>query len=324
MPRNKMQRAKLLYIKQFFEEMTDDDHPATIRDIIAYLEKNGVPAERKGIYDDLDALAEFGMDVRDEDGKPGVYRWSNRNIKKRELKLIIDSVASSAFLSEKESDNLIKRLSNLCSVYEQKELRRQVHLLGRAKTMNTSAINVLDHIHNAIAKNTAIRFKYFHYNIKKERELYKTTYEVSPWALLYDNGKYYLLAYDGIEFKTFRVDKMTSVAKCDIPRQGQEQFEKVDIRSYFLSSFNMYGGKEESVDMVFQNRMLDTVIDKFGNDIWLQKKDNNHFKVTVKVKVSPQFFAWVFGLGNYVTITGPSSVVKQMKEMLQKVSKRYE
>ena len=324
MPRSENQKLKLLYLKQFFEEKTDEDHPATMADILAYLKANGVEAERKSIYTDLDALADFGMDVRkDERGKS--YQWLDRTFELPEVKMIIDSVASSKFLTEKKSEAIIKKLGTLVSEHQRKELRRQVHVLGRAKTMNNSVLINADAVHAAIAANTTLKFKYFHYNLRLEREYSKKgePYEVSPWALLYDNDNYYLLAYIDGEFRTFRVDRMANVEQGIKDREGFEEFEKIDMGAQTKSTFGMYSGKEEWVEMVFQNRMIDTVIDKFGKDIRLTKVDDQHFRITVPVAVSPQFFAWVFGLGNYATITGPKEVVEQMKDMLGKVEKRY-
>ena len=325
MPRSENQKLKLLYLKQFFEEKTDEDHPATMPDILAYLKANGVEAERKSIYTDLTALADFGMDVRkDVYGKS--YTWFDREFELPEVKLIIDSVASSKFLSEKKSDALIKKLGKLVSEHQRKELRRQVRVMGRAKSMNNSVLINADAIHAAIAANTTIKFKYFHYNLKLERAYSYNgeTREASPWALLYDNDNYYLLAYIDGDFRTYRVDRMASVEQGTNERQGKEAFEKMDMPAYSKATFGMYNGKQEQVTMVFHNRMLDTVIDQFGREVWLSKVDDWHFQVTVPVAVSPQFFAWVFGMGNYVTITAPDSVVKQMKDMLGKVSKRYE
>ncbi len=325
MPRSENQKLKLLYLKQFFEEKTDEEHPATMPDILAYLKEHGVEAERKSIYTDLAALADFGMDVRKDDyGKS--YKWFDREFELPEVKLIIDSVASSKFLSEKKSETLIKKLGNLVSEHQRKELRRQVRVMGRAKTMNNSVLINTDAIHSAIAANTTVKFKYFHYNLKLERNYSRKgeMFEVSPWALLYDNDNYYLLAYTESDFRTYRVDRMASVEQGINERQGKDEFDKMDMPAYSKATFGMYSGKQEHVTMVFHNRMLDTVIDQFGKDVWLSKVDDWHFKVTVTVAVSPQFFAWVFGLGNYVTITAPDNVVKQMKEMLEKVSKRYE
>lgn len=252
--------------------------------------------------------------------------WFDRDFELSEVKLIIDSVASSKFLSEKKSDTLIGKLGKLVSEYQRKELRRQVRVMGRAKSMNTSVLINTDTIYNAIAANTTIRFKYFYYNLKLDREYSHKgqIYEVSPWALLYDNDNYYLLAYTEDDFRTYRVDRMANVEQGIIERQGREEFDKMDMPAYSKATFGMYNGKQEQVTMVFHNRMIDTVIDQFGRDVWISKVDDWHFKVTVTVAVSPQFFAWVFGLGNYVTITAPDNVVKQMKDMLEKVSKRYE
>lgn len=324
MPRSENQKLKLLYLKQFFEEKTDEDHPATMPEILAYLHARGVEAERKSIYTDLDALSDFGMDVRkDERGKS--YQWFDREFELPEVKLIIDSVASSKFLSEKKSDALIKKLGTLCSEHQRKELRRQVRVMGRAKSMNNSVLINVDQLHAAIAANTTVRFKYFHYNVRMERVYSRKgeVYEVSPWALLYDNDNYYLYAFVDGEFRNYRVDRMASVEQGTNERQGKEAFEKKDMPAFSKSTFGMFNGQEERVEMVFHNRMMDVVIDKFGKEVWLEKVDEWHFKISVPVAVSPQFFAFVFGLGNYVTITGPEHVKQQMKEMLEEVHKRY-
>ena len=322
MPRSEKQKLKLLYLKQFLEEKTDLDHGVTNPQICQYLIDNGVNAERKSIYTDLDALEDFGLEI--ERGKD--YRLTDRTFELKEVKMIIDSVASSKFLSESASETMVKKLGTLVSEHQRKDLRRQIRVMGRAKTMNNSALNAVDHIHSAISANTTIKFKYFHYNVKLEREYTRKgeLYEVSPWALLYDNDNYYLLAFVDGDFRTFRVDRMASISQGTNERQGTEEFGKMDIAAYSKSTFSMFSGKEEKVDMIFQNRMMDVVVDKFGKDIWLTKLDDDHFSVSVNVAVSPQFYAWVFGLGNYVTITGPDHVVKGMKDMLEKVSKHYE
>ena len=336
--RSKSQKLKLLYIKQFFEDKTDERHAVSISDIRKYLGENGVSAERKSIYDDLKNLEDFGLTIRDwkDDDEEGIkhrytrYQLMDRDFELREVKLISDSIASSKFLSESMSNNLIKKLGTLVSEYQRKEVRRQVRVMGRSKTKNDSALNVVDHIHAAIENNRIITFKYYHYSLNKNLKLEKAfsrkgeLIEASPWALLYDNDNYYLLAYTDGKFMTYRVDRMTNVKEDEIKeRQGKEEFEKIDMSSYTKSTFGMYNGTQEEVTMVFQNRMLDTVIDKFGKDVWFSRVDDQHFKVSVPVAVSPQFFAWIFGLGNYVTIIEPENVVKQMKDMLGKVSKRY-
>ena len=327
MARGENQKLKLLYLKQFFEEKTDEQHPAVMADILKYLETHEVEAERKSIGSDLDALEQFGMSVRDE-GKlrNKKYFLAEREFKPSEVKLILDSVASSKFLSENKSRELMKKLGMLVNEYHRHELDRQVKVAGRIKTMNENTTNILDHIHAAIAADKTVRFKYFHYNVNKEREFTRDGkyYEVSPWVVLYDNSYYYLLAYVDDDIRTFRVDRMANPGEGNKKRQGKEQFEAFDLGKYMKSTFGMFSGKEEKVEMLFHNSLIDTVIDKFGKEVWLTPVDDYHFKITVPVSVSPQFFGWIFGLGGRATILGPKSVVKKMKDMLGSVSERYE
>ena len=329
-------KLKLLYVKEFFEEMTDEDHPATMPDILAYLEGKNIHAERKGIYTDIGYLEDYGMELRDisKEDKYGedknlrnrMYRLLDRDFEPSEVKLILDSVASSKFLSEKKSMDLMAKLEKLVSVHQRQSLKRQIKVTGRVKSMNGSVMYNVDTIHVAIASDTTVKFKYFHYNTKKEREYTHDgkPYEVSPWTLLYDNSNYYLLAFVDDKIRTFRVDRMAEVKQGAKERQGKAQFEAFDLVAFTKATFGMYSGTEEKVEMQFHNSLIDTVIDKFGKEIFITPVDDSHFKITVPVAVSPQFFGWIFGLGGKVTILGPKSVVKQMKDMLGRVGERYE
>ena len=318
-------KLKLLYLKQFFEEMTDEDHPATMPQILAYLESKGIHAERKSIYADLDYLADYGMDVRKDDrGKS--YQWLDRPFEKAELKLIIDSISSCKFLSESKCNALIKKVGNLGSDHQRRELNRQVKVLGRVKSTNMGILNNVDAIQAAMTAGKTITFKYFHYNVKKERDYRHdgALYEISPWALVYDNNFYYLIGCTNKEEnRTYRVDRMSGVEQTDSDRKGKEFFEKFDMAAYSKATFGMFGNAEQEVEMVFHNSMMDAVIDKFGKDVWASAVDQDHFRVTVSVAVSPQFYAWVFGLGNLVQIVSPETVVQGMKDMIKEVSQQY-
>ena len=328
-------KLKLLYLKQFFEEQTDEDHPATMPQILEYLETKGIHAERKGIYADISYLEDFGMELRDvskedresEEKKQRnrTYRLLDRAFEPSEIKLILDSVASSKFLSERKSMDLMTKLGNLLSVHQRQSLKRQIKVTGRVKSMNGSVMYSVDTIHVAIASDKTVKFKYFHYNTDKEREYTHDgkLYEVSPWTLIYDNSNYYLLAYVKDDMRTFRVDRMAEVKQGTKEREGKEQFEAFDLVSFTKATFGMFHGGEEKVEMLFHNTLIDTVIDKFGKEIFITPVDDTHFKITVPVKVSPQFFGWIFGLGGKVTILGPKSVVNKMKDMLDKASKKY-
>lgn len=328
-------KLKLLYLKQFFEEQTDEDHPATMPQILEYLDSKGIHAERKGIYADISYLEDFGMELRDvskedresEEKKQRnrTYRLLDRAFEPSEIKLILDSVASSKFLSERKSMDLMTKLGNLLSVHQRQSLKRQIKVTGRVKSMNGSVMYSVDTIHVAIASDKTVKFKYFHYNTDKEREYTHDgkPYEVSPWTLLYDNSNYYLLAYVKDDMRTFRVDRMAEVKQGAKEREGKEQFEAFDLVSFTKATFGMFHGEEEKVEMLFHNSLIDTVIDKFGKEIFITPVDNTHFKITVPVNVSPQFYGWIFGLGGKATILGPKSVVNKMKDMLDKASKKY-
>ena len=320
------QKLKLLYLKQFFEEKTDEQHPATMEDIRKYLTQHEVDAERKSIGTDMDALEQFGMPVRDKDMlRNKKYFLQERTFKPSEVKMILDSVASSKFLTEKKSLELMKKLGTLVNEHHRHELNRQVKVAGRVKSMNENTTEVLDHIHAAMAANTTVRFKYFHYNMNKEREFTRDGkyYEVSPWALIFDNSYYYLLAVVDDDIRTFRADRMAATHAGTKKRQGKELFEAFDLGKFTKSTFGMFTGKEEKVEMVFHNSLIDTVIDKFGKEVFLSPVDNYHFKITVPVAVNPQFFEWLFGLGGKATIVGPKAVVKKMKDMLENVKEKY-
>ena len=327
MPRDDSQNLKLLYMKDFFEERTDEDHPAKTPDILAYLESHGVKMERKSIYPGISALEKYGLELTDpEKERNRSYYLRERDFEPSEVKLILDSVASSKFLSEKKSLDLMNKLKKLVNEHHRHELDREVKVAGRVKTMNDSTINNLDHVHDAITADMTLKFKYFHYNVNKELEYTRDGkyYEVSPWVVLYDNSYYYLLAYVDDDIRTFRIDRMKSVHTGSNERQGKEQFESFDLGKYTKQTFGMYSGKEEKVEMLFHNSLIDTVIDKFGKEVFVTPVDDTHFKIAVPVAVSPQFFGWIFGLGGKATILGPKSVVKKMKETLKKVSQKYE
>lgn len=310
-------------------EKTDDNHGLTMPEILKDLEAYDVSAERKSIYNDFDTLRMLGIDiVQEQQGKTYSYHVASRQFEIAELKLLVDAIQSSKFITEKKSKQLIKKLESLASNHEAKQLQRQVYVSGRIKTMNESIYYNVDEIHTAIASNKKIRFQYFQWNIKKETELRKDGqfYEISPWALSWDNENYYMIGYDSEAkiIKHYRVDKMLKTACTDMLREGKDLFEQFDIAAYTRKSFGMYGGEEQSVKLEFDNNLVGVVIDRFGKDIIIVPSDKEHFIVNVNVAVSDQFLGWAFALGDGVKILGPQNVVEQMKEMAKKVFEKYQ
>lgn len=328
MPKTANQKLKLMYMAKLLYESTDESHGVSTQDIIDELAKWDISADRKTIYLDLEELRRFGMDILTEkSGRSISYHLVSRNFELPELKLLVDSVQASKFITEKKSIELIKKLEGLVSTYEAKQLSRQVVLTGRVKTMNESIYYSVDTLHAAINQNVRIRFKYFQWNVDKQPELRHggAWYFISPWALVWDDEYYYLLGYDSQEgiIKHYRVDKMLNIELTDDPREGQEVFDKLDIPKYSKSLFGMFGGKETTVSLLCENSLAGAVIDRFGKDIILSRTDENHFVTRVNVSASRQFLGWVFALGDGVKITAPESMVEQMRLEAERLAEQY-
>ena len=319
MPRKDNQKLKVLYVLKIFEEKTDYDHPITMPEIVAELDRYGVEAERKGIYNDIALLRECGYDIVGEHvGRNYKYYLGERDFNLPELKLLVDSVQSSKFITEKKSKELIKKLEKLCSENDAKQLERQVFIAGRVKTMNESIFYNVDQIHYAINRNRKITFQYWNWNVDKRMELRKdgAKYKVSPWGLSWDDENYYLVAYDDADkkIKHYRVDKMLHIDTVDEKREGRADFRNPDMADYARKTFGMFGGEERTVTIECENRFAGVMIDRFGKNVTLIKRDTEHFAVITKVAVSPQFIGWIVGLGEGVKVTGPEDVVEKIRD----------
>ena len=329
MPRSSNQKLKLLYLMRYLLQNTDEQHPATTNQLIAFLAEQDVKAERKSIYDDMEALRLFGLDVeRTESGRSSGYYVASREFELPELKLLVDSIQSSKFITHKKTTQLIKKIETLASAHEAQLLQRQVFVTNRIKTMNESIYYNVDEIHSGITQNRKIRFKYFEYTVNKERRFRRdgAFYIMSPYALTWDDENYYLVAYDsdaGI-IKHFRVDKMEKISVTEEERDGREAYEALDMAVYARKVFGMFSGEEREVKLRFDKKLVSAVLDRLGHDVMLIPDGDGHFTVRTSVVVSPQFFAWVCGFGDLAQIVAPDDVVAQMKEHIGKIAKMYE
>ncbi len=309
------QKLKLLYIVKLLSESTDERHPVSTTDIIAYLDANGIHSERKSIYDDIDKLCQFGYDIIQIHSRlGGGYYMAGRDFELAELKLLVDAVQASRFITTRKSRSLIKKLEQMAGKYDAGKLQRQVYVAGRIKTENESIYYNVDSIHRAIQENRQIRFQYLDWNLKKQlvpRANAERT--VSPWALIWREENYYLAAYDSADsvMKHFRVDKMGKAEVLEQKREGVEQFSKIDPASYTNQTFGMYSGDEESVTLQFPNRLVGVVLDRFGKDADIRPMTDRIFRVRVKVAVSGQFFGWLAGIGREAVVISPASVKEQ-------------
>lgn len=328
MPRGTNQKFKLYYLMKIMIEKTDEDHYITMPEILAELERYEVTAQRKSIYSDLEALEKLGVEVMGEkDGSGYKYHVVSSQFELAELKLLVDAIQSSKFITARKSNELIKKLEGFCSKYEAKNLQRQVYVSGRIKTMNESIYYNVDSIHSAISANKKIMFQYYQWNIKKEMELRRDGeyYHVSPWGLSWDAENYYLVGFDSKDqiIKHYRVDKMLKIKISEEAREGKEYFKQFDVADYVKKNFSMFGGTEERVKLLMENQLAGVVMDRFGKDISMIPVDDNHFTVSVDVAVSRQFISWVFALGNGAKVVGPKNVMKQVKEEIQRLVELY-
>ena len=322
------QKQKMLYLVKIFSEETDDNHYITMPEIIRKLAAYGVNADRKTLYQDFEELKDFGLDIlTSQDGRSYYYYLGSRDFELPELKLLVDAVQSSRFITDKKSKELIKKLESLVSRHEGSRLQRQVLIAGRVKTMNESIYYNVDKIHEAIGSNRQISFRYFDWNLDKEMVPRRDgrLYRLSPWALMWDDEKYYLVAFDSEHgsIRHYRVDKMTGISMLDEPREGQEAFSRFNIAHYTNTLFGMYAGDETKVTIEAENAMVGVLIDRFGKDIIIAPVDRDHFRTTVTVAVSSHFLGWIMSLDGDVRIVAPDSVVDLMRETINHLADQY-
>ena len=328
MARSAYQKLKPLYIMNYLLQNSDEDHLVSMSQLIEHLAAHGIPSERKSVYDDIEALRVFGLDiVQGGSGKNAGYYIANRSFELPELKLLVDSVQSSKFITHKKTATLIKKIETLASIHEAQLLNRQVYVKNRIKTMNESIYYNIDAIQSGISQNKKIQFKYFEYTVQKTRHYRKdgAFYVVSPFAMTWDDENYYLVAFDsqaGI-IKHYRVDKMTEISSTEEDRDGLDAYQALDMAVYARKVFGMFSGEEESVQLRFENHLVGAVLDRLGQDVFIIADGDDHFTVRADVVVSPQFFAWVTGFGAAAQIIGPDDVVEKMRQHINSVAALY-
>ena len=328
MPRSAYQKLKPLYIMNYLLQNSDEDHLVSMSQLIEHLAAHGIPSERKSVYDDIEALRVFGLDiVQGGSGKNAGYYIANRSFELPELKLLVDSVQSSKFITHKKTATLIKKIETLASIHKAQLLNRQVYVKNRIKTMNESIYYNIDAIQSGISQNKKIQFKYFEYTVQKTRHYRKdgAFYVVSPFAMTWDDENYYLVAFDsqaGI-IKHYRVDKMTEISSTEEDRDGLDAYQALDMAVYARKVFGMFSGEEESVQLRFENHLVGAVLDRLGQDVFIIADGDDHFTVRADVVVSPQFFAWVTGFGAAAQIIGPDDVVEKMRQHINSVAALY-
>lgn len=320
MPRISNQKLRPLCLMRIFMEQSDEANFLNASQLAAALAAFGISAGRKSIYNDIEALRQFGMDIQLRYGHGGGYYLASRDFELPELKLLADAVLSSRLITGKKSRALISKLSRLTSAPQAKQLHRQLYISGRAKTINETVYYSIDTIHAAIQSNKKISFKYFDYNIEKERVYRRenTAYIRTPIAMCWNEDKYYLITFSpkfDNPFGAFRVDRMAFVELLEEDADAYDD-KAFHISDYVRRTFGMFAGEVMDAELRFDESLVSIVLDHFGMDTYLINLGNGHFCIRAAVSASPVFLSWIFQFGEKAEILAPESLRKAMRDML--------
>lgn len=328
MAKSSNQKLKLLYIMKYLLEETDEEHPVSTSGLIEMLDEAGINAERKSIYENIEDLRQFGLDIeKSGSGRTSGYYIASRDFELPELKLLVDAVQSSKFITRTKSDRLIHKIEGFASRAQAQQLQRQVFVSNRIKHDNESIYYIVDEIHNAINSNKKLSFYYFDWTPEKTKKLHRDgkRYVISPWALSWDDENYYMIGYDSQAdmIKHYRVDKMEQISMEDELREGGGKFSEFDMAVYSKKVFGMFGGREETVTIRFADKFAGVVIDRFGRDAMIIPGKDGYFTVRINAFVSPIFYSWVFGFGTDAKIISPDYIAEEFRKMTEAVCKEY-
>lgn len=327
MPKSFNQKLKILYLMKALEKRTDREHPMSVAEIIQYLDGYGISVERKAVYDDIETLRFFGMKIGNRRGRIAGYYLEEREFALPELKILMDAVQSSRFLTQEQSRELLRKLEALTSISEAKKLQSQTYIVSGVKSSNGEIYENIEKIYDAIAENHQITFQYYEWDLSKNLRKRRggERYRVSPWKLIWKNENYYLLGLDeknGI-VKHYRVDKIKHINIENYKRNGECIFKEFDMEKFAAGTFGMFGGKVTPVRMEFENRLAGVVLDRFGQDVMLIARDEEHFSMQTQISVSQKFFGWIASLGTGAVIVSPENVRREYISFLKKTLMNY-
>ena len=325
MAKSDNQKLKIFYILDYLKRNSHQDHPVRANELISMLDRNhNIACDRKTVYSDIAALQEYGVDIVSIPGRNGGYYIASRNFELPELKLLIDAVQSSRYLTEKKSRELIEKLCEECSVYDANLMRRDVLVSGRVKSMNETIYYNVDRIQDAISQNKQISFRYFDWGIDGKRKYRSKDYKASPYGLCQDNENCYLLGHStSYGITSYRVDRMSDIQILETDRDPCPELTGKALTAHANQLFQMYSGDQVTVKMRFHRSMANAVIDKFGRNTMLIPDGEDHFTFTVSVAVSPMFLSWVIGFGPKAKILYPDSVIQQCVAMCREALENY-
>ena len=325
MPKSDNQKLKIFYILDYLQRNSHEKHPVRAAELIAMLDRDHrISCDRKTVYSDVAALQDYGVDIISLPGKNGGYYIASRNFELPELKLLIDAVQSSRYLTEKKSKELIEKLLTQCNEQDAKLMTRNVLVSGRVKSMNETIYYSVDAIQEAIAQNKQIAFRYFDWDFGGKRKFREKSYVASPYGLCQDNENCYLLALsDRHGVTSYRVDRMMDITLLDATRVPCPELTGKALHDHAKRLFQMYSGDAVDVKLQFHRSLINVVVDRFGKDTMLIPDGPEHFNFTVQVAVSPMFLSWVMGFGIRAKILYPQSVADALCDLCKEAMSQY-
>ena len=325
MPKSDNQKLKIFYILDYLQRNSREETPVKAGDLIAMLDReHSISCDRKTVYSDIAALQDYGVDIVSIPGKNGGYYIASRNFELPELKLLIDAVQSSRYLTEKKSRELIEKLCEQCNEYDARLIKRNVLVSGRVKSMNETIYYNVDAIQDAITSNKQITFRYFDWDLGGVRRYREKEYLASPYGLCQDNENCYLLGYsDRHGITSYRVDRMTDIRLSNNDRIPCPELTGKALNEHANRLFQMFAGDTADVKLRFHRKLINVVVDRFGKETMLIPDGDEHFNFTVRVAVSPMFLSWVIGFGDKAKVLYPPSVVEQCKKLCQETLSQY-
>ena len=326
MPKSFDQKLKILYIRDYLEKNSHADHPVNAKELITMLARDHeIKCDRKTIYADIQALLNYGLDIVSLQGSEGGYYLASRNFELPELKLLIDAVLSSRYLTDQKSRELIEKLCTQCSVHDAQLMKRSVKVTGRVKSMNESIYNNIDYIQEAIGQNRQISFRYFNWGIDGQRHYRDKAYAASPYGLCHDNDNCYLVAWTEDHGIThYRVDRMSHIRIQNSPRIPCPELTDKGLSEYANRTFQMFAGETVNVKLRFHKELVNVVVDRFGRNTIMIPDGADHFTFTVPVAISPMFLSWVIGFGDKAKILWPESAVEACRALCRQASEQYQ
>jgi len=311
---------RTLMVLRYLWETTDDEHSVTVADIVAYLAEQGVPAkDYRTIRADIAELLDFGIDIVETKRDRYEYHVGNRHFEVPEVKLLVDAVQSSRFISQRKSKALIQKLATFVGPHDAGIIQRELYVDQRSKSDNESVLRSVDAVQDAIAENKKVSFQYFDYSPQKEKVARHNgmTYRISPYSLIWNDDNYYMIGFsdDRKIIQTFRIDRIDHLSQVDEPRI--EPPDDYNVSDFFTQEFSMLSGKERTVELLVENHLMNNIIDRFGESVQAKTVDNGHFKITVTVALSTNFYAWVFASNGKIRILSPQEAREDFAAMME-------